>query len=253
VDTPHLNADWWFASNWHLTYGATNSTTTTSQSVINNQSYTSRIIEWGVKYTPANGSTIALISRVIQNENINSPLNYYLLVDTQSTDTQKELDVNWLISAKSVLGGNLIIMKHQNPTFYQRDFSGIEGGLNYLYSISDKTNLNISFNRGIASWYDFSSSYSINDTYSIAPSWQISSKTNMHIAISRSRSNYFGPIVPNTIARFDESQSQSVGVDWSPQRSVTLSTSIQSSLRYSNLSSYEYNDKSANLSVQVIF
>jgi exopolysaccharide biosynthesis operon protein EpsL len=253
VDTTRLNADCWIQSNWHLTFGATGSKTTSSQSVINNQSYTSKVAEWGVKYTPANGSTIALVSRVIQNESINSPLNYYLLVDTQSTDTQKELDVNWLLSGKSVLSGNLISINHQNPTFYQRNFSATAGGLNYFYSISDKTSLNISFNRAISSWYDFSSSYSMIDTFSIAPSWQISAKTIMHIAASRSKANYFGPIVPNATPRFDEIQSQTLGLDWTPQRSVTLSTSFQSSLRYSNFTSYEYDDRSASLSVQITF
>ena len=253
IDTSHLSADWWLQSNWHLTFGATNSKTTTSQSVINNQSYTSKVAEWGVKYAPANGSTMAFVSRIIQNENINSPLNYNQLVDTQSTDTQMELDLNWLSSGKSMLSGNLINIIHQNPTFNQRDFSGTEGGINYLYSFNDKSSLNISFNRGISSWYDFSSSYIVNDTFSIAPSWQISTKTNMHIAVSQSKANYFAPIVPNTTARLDESQTETLGLNWTPQRSVTLSASVQNSSRNSNFSSYEYDDKSASLSLQINF
>ena len=253
TESPHANADWWFASNWHLTLGATQTTTTSSQSVINNQSSVSHEKEWGVKYTPADGSSIAFISRVSQGKNINSSLNYSLLVDTQSTEYQREFDFNWVLSGKSVFSGSLINLDHQNQTFYQRDYSGTEGGLNYLYSFSDKSNLNVSWNRVIGAWYDVSSTYSVTDTVSFTPSWQISSKTNMHLAISRSRANYFGPIEPYTTARFDESQVQSVGVDWSPQRSVTVSTSFQSLLRYSNSQLYEYNDKSVSLSVQVSF
>jgi exopolysaccharide biosynthesis operon protein EpsL len=253
TDSPHLAADWWLINNWHLTFGATDSKTTSTQSVINNQSYTSQITEWGVKYTPTDGSSIAFVSRNIQNQNINSTLNYYLLVDTENSETQKELDLNWLLSGKSVLSGNLIYIDHQNPTFIQRDFSGTEGALNYIYSFSDKSNFKISFNRGIGNWYDLYSSYSIKDTFSIAPSWQISTKTNMHIEVNRSKTGYLGSIMPNTIARFDESHSEMLGLDWSPQRSVTMSTSFLNSLRYSNYSSYEYNDKSANLTMQVTF
>ncbi len=253
TDTPHLAADWWLINNWHLTFGATDSKTTSTQSVINNQSYTSQVTEWGVKYTPADGSSIAFVSRNIQNQNINSSLNYYLLVDTENSETQKELDMNWLLSGKSVLSGNLIYIDHQNPTFNQRDFSGSEGTLNYLYSVSDKTSLKISFNRSIGSWYDLYSSYNINDTFLIAPSWQISSKTNMHVEVSRSKANYFGSIMPNTIARFDEIQTEMLGFDWFPQLSVKMSTMIQNSLRYSNYSSYSYYDKSANVTVQITF
>ncbi len=253
ADSPHVNADWWLASNWHLTFGASQTTTTASQSVINNQSSIAHEKDWGVKYAPADGSSIAFVSRVSQGESINTPLNYSLLVDTQNTEYQKEFDFNWVLSGKSVFSGNLINLDHQNQTFYQRDFSGIEGGLNYLYSFSDKSSLNISWSRSIGAWYDVSSTYSVTDTALFAPSWQISAKTMMHIAISRSKANYFGPIEPYQPARFDESQVQSVGIDWSPQRSVTLSTSFQSSLRYSNYQSYEYNDKSVSLSAQVSF
>ena len=255
VDSPRLSADWWFHSNWHLTFAATESTTKTSQSVLNNQSYTSRIIEGGVKFTPANGSSIALVSRVLKNANINGSLDYFLLVDTDSTESQKELDLVWQLSGKSVLSGNLLYIDHQYPTFDQRNFSGIGGGINYSYSFSEKTNLNISLNRGISSWYDYSSSYAVNDSASITPNWQISNKVNMHIAVSRSRANYsgFGPIVTNTPARLDQSLSELLGIDWSPQRSVTFSTSIQTSQRYSNASNYEYGDKTASLSAQISF
>ena len=253
VDTPHLNADWWFASNWHLTFGLTESTTKTSQSVINNQSYTSQAREWGVKYTPADGSSISLISRLIQNENINAVLYYPLLVDTGNTESQQELDFNWILTGKSTLSGNLLSINHQYPTFSQRDFSGLEGGINYLWSISDKTYLNVSLNRAISSWIDIASSYYVTDTASIAPSWQISTKTDMQISLSHSRANFFGPIIPFTIARYDQIQSEGLGFDWSPQRSVKLSSSIQYAHRYSNYSSFEYDDKSASLSVQVSF
>lgn len=253
VDSPHLNADWWFHSNWHLTFAATESTTKNSLSVLNNQSFTAQIVEGGVKYTPADGNSIALVSRVLKIAYINGSLDYSLLVDTKSTESQKELDLNWVLSGKSSLSGNLLYINHQYPTFYQRDFSGIEGGINYSYSYSDKTNLNISLNRTLSSWYDYASSYAATDTASIAPNWQISSKVNMHIAVSRSRVNYFEPIAPNFLTRFDEIQFESLGFDWTPQRSVTFSTSIQTAKQYSNYTAYEYGDKTVSLTAQLLF
>lgn len=253
VDTRRMDADWWFESSWHALLGVSDSKTTTSLSVINNQSYTASSSEWGMKYVPADGSSISLMSREIQNKNINSSTNYLLLIDTQNNESQKEMNFNWLLSGKSVLSGNLQNIKHRYPTFYQRDYGGTQGGLKYLWGISAKTNLEVSMNRNISGWYDFASSYYTNDTASISPSWQISTKTNLHLSLTNSKANYFGPIVTGTTARQDTSQSEQLGLDWTPLRSVKLSTSVQSSRRVSNYSGYGYSDKGCNLSLQITF
>ena len=253
VDTRRLNADWWFESNWHALLGASESKTTSSQSVINNQSYDSKTTEWGLRYVPADGSSISLIARTVQGTYINGSLNYPLLIDTEYSESQKEFNFNWQLSGKSVISGNLININHQYPTFYQRDYSGTQGGLSYFWNISDKTGMNISMNRAISSWYDFASSYYVSDAASIAPTWQISARTNMHFSLTQSKVNYRGSIVSNTIARQDTNQSEELGLDWSPQRSVKLSAAVQSSHRSTNYSTYEYYDKSANLFLQVTF
>jgi exopolysaccharide biosynthesis operon protein EpsL len=253
VETPHLNADWWFQSNWHLTLGITKSTTTASQSVINNQSNTSNIVEWGLKCTPADGSSISLISRLIQNENIDAVPNYALLSDIGNKESQQELDFTWILTGKSSLSGNLLSINHQYPNFYQRNYSGVQGGINYSLGISGKTSLNASWNRAIASWIDVSSSYSVTDTTAIASSWQISNKIGLQASLSRSKSNFYGPIIPFTTARLDEIQAETLGFNWSPQRSLQLSASIQNSHRKSNNSSFEYDDRSASFTAKLDF
>jgi exopolysaccharide biosynthesis operon protein EpsL len=253
TETPHLSADLWFQSNWHLTFGLTKSTTTTSQSVINNQSFTSNIVEWGAKCTPTDGSSISLISRLIQIENIDAVPNYALLSDTGNKESQLELNFTRVLTGKSSLNGNLLSINHQYPNFYQRDYSGVAGGINYSWGVSGKTSLNVSWNRAFASWIDVGSSYSVTDTASMSTGWQISTKIGLNASISHSKANFFGPIVPNTTARFDETQSESMGFSWSPQRSLQLTASFQNSHRYSNNSTFEYSDRSASFSAQLNF
>lgn len=253
VDTRRLDGDWWVDSNWHVLLGVSDSKSTSSQSVINNQSGVAKSSEWGLKYAPGDGSSISLISRQIHNQYINGILNYFLLVDTENTESQQELRFNWPFSGKSVLSGNLVNIDHRYPTFYQRNFSGTQGGVTYFWNISDKSTVNMTMNRSINSWFDLSSSYSVTDSASISPSWQISAKTNMHMSITHSKVEYLGPIVSNLIARHDTNQSEELGLDWSPQRSVTLGASMQSSHRSSNYSAYEYDDRTSNLFLTLSF
>lgn len=253
VDTRHLDADWWVESNWHVLLGTTDSKSTSSLSVINNQSTIAKTSEWGFKYALADGNSMSLISRVIRGQFINGIPDYFLLADTEYSESQKEFKFNWLLSGKSVLSGNLMNINHQYPTFYQRDFSGTQGGLSYLWSISDKSTMNISINRTINAWLDVASSYFITDAATITPIWQISAKTNMHLSLTCSKANYLGPIVNNTIARHDTNQSEELGLDWSPQRSVKLTATLQSLHRSTNYAAYEYADKSANLFLQITF
>ena len=253
VDTRHLDADWWVDGNWHVLSGASQSKSTNSQSVINNQSNNTWSDEWGLKYVPADGNSISLISRVIHNRYINGTLNYYLLVDTDGTEYQKEFRFNWMLTGKSQLSGNLMNIDHRFPTFYQRNYGGTQGGLSYFWGVSGKTALNVAWNRSINAWFDLSSTYAINDSVSIAPSWQVSARTNLNMSVTYGNADYFGPIAPNTLARHDSSRSEALGLDWSPQRSVKISASVQSLRRSSNYMAYEYDDTTSNLFLTLSF
>jgi exopolysaccharide biosynthesis operon protein EpsL len=253
LDTSRLDADWWFHGSWHMLAGYKDNNLTNSATTINYQNSKNKTRELGLKYVPSDATSIALIFREIQGIYPDMSPNYFALYDTSYKEKQAELQATCQLTGQSILRGNLINMKHTYPIFSQRDFNGNEGGINYVWSISDITSLNISMNRSYAGWFDFASSYYVTDTGSISPTFQISAKTNMHVSITNSKANYRGPIAPNTIARDDTSKTEELGFDWAPQRSVKISASVQNSRRSTNYSTYEYYDKTANLYLQVSF
>lgn len=262
VDRRVLNADWWFQSDWHLLLGVSDGRTTSTASVINNQSYTNKSGEWGLKYAPDDKVTISLVSRLIKGNGININPDYVNQVDTSYTERQEELKASWQVTGKSALSGNLMSINHKYPIFFRRDYSGTQGGVNYAWSISGKTLLNVSANRSISAWIDtlnsYSSSYFIADTVSISPSWQIGPKTNLLLSASRGRTDYLGAIylgaiVPNPIARHDVNRSEMLEIDWTPQRSVKVAASVQHSGRDTNYMSYQYSDTSASVSLILSF
>lgn len=256
ADNMGFSGNWWVHSSWHLLFGASNGQTTNSVNAINYPSSQTGTNEWGLKYQPVEGKSIALISRNLSGTNFNKIPDPVALIDTGYTEKQLELRAAWQITGKSALSGNLVNTRHRNFNFSQRDYRGMQGGINYALDISGKTFLNMSLQRSMSSWWDFSSSYYAADSISIAPSWQMNSKVVTRMAINRGVNNYRGPVAPGTIARHDVTQSVLLGVDWTPQRAVTFSASVQRSKRSvtpAYYAGYSFDDNTASLSVQAYF
>jgi hypothetical protein len=251
VDNISLNGNWWVDSRWHMLFGVSNGHTSNSINTINYQGSHSGTNEWGLKYDPADGNSIELIAR-----NFNQAADAAAQTDTNFTEKQLEFRTTWQITGKSALSGNLMNINHRYYHYAQRDYNGGQGGINYSLDISGKTLLKMSLQRSLINWWDTYSSYYVADNVSISPGWQISSKTVMHMAISRGINNYRGPVVPGAIARKDVIQSVMLGMDWTPQRAVTFSASVQHDKRTSTPAGYTgfgFDDNTASLSVQAYF
>ena len=253
VSSPHLNADYWFQSNWHLLLGVAKEDSTSSVTTANTLSYRTNTKEWGFKYDPSDGSWVTLMSRTIRGSYSNVGLDYVAQIDTGYTEKQQEIQANWQLTGKSTLSGNLKNIKRKYPVFSDRDYSGMERGLKYTWGATGKTYLNIAMNRSISSWFDAASSYYVTDTVSISPGWQVSPKVNLYVTLLRSNTDYRNPVVANTVARSDVNQSQTLGIGWTPDRSLSFNMSLQHSTRTSNYADYEFSDKSASLFLKVAF
>jgi len=252
-DSRRLNGDWWMQSDWHVLFAAAIDGSSNSLTTINSLSYRNQTGELGLKYAPATNNSIALISRNIKGSYINGSPDYVALIDTGYRERQDDLQINWQLTDKSGLNGNLMNVKRRYPLFVERDYDGLQGGISYAWGMTDKTHLNTSINRSINSWFDTSSSYYVTDTVSLSPAWQISSKTDMHLVLSRNLSSYRGAVIANALTRQDVNQSIEIGAGWSPQRAVTFSASVQHTWRDSNFMAYGFSDNIASLSVAGTF
>jgi exopolysaccharide biosynthesis operon protein EpsL len=256
IDNLNLNGKWGIDSRWHVLFGASDGHATNSINTVNNLGSHSSANELGLKYETATGKSFALISRNLRETNSNQVPYPAKLIDTGSTEKQLEFQANWNASAKSVVSGKLIDIHRQNYNFSQRDYSGTQGGINFTWEISGKTSLDLSLQRTLNSWWDDASSYYVADSVSISPKWQINSKTVMRIVINHGNNDYRGPVVPGSIARKDTARSVMLGIDWAPQRTITLSASLQHDNRSSTPASYSwfgFDDTTASLSAQVNF
>ena len=254
VNNRGLFVDWWLQSSWHVIAGVHHERSTYTVASVTSPSYFNRSREWGLRYTPGDGSSLSLISRFARGgyENYVSP-DYFNLIDTGYTERQLEASFKWPLTGKSTLSGNLMKVRRRYPIFYQRNYSGTQGKLDWTWSMTGKTLLNLSADRTLTPWHDFASSYYVTDTVSLSPVWQATSKVSVRMTVSRGKADYFGPVIPNLVARHDNNRSEAIGVVWVPRRSLKLSAPVLHTRRTTNYQAYEYNDNSANLSLTAMF
>jgi exopolysaccharide biosynthesis operon protein EpsL len=256
VDNASLNGNWMLGGKLYMTFGVSNGKATNSTNSINNLGSHSSTNEWGVKYEPVQGKSIQLISRYLKATNSNQTPNPISLIDTGSKENQFEAKAVWNITGKSVLSANLISADHRNFNFSQRDYKGTQGGVNYALGFTGKTTMNVSLQRSLNTWWDDASSYYVADNISISPQWQIDSKNITYVKLNYGNNDYRGAVKSGKPVRHDVTHSMLLGMDWSPQRALTISASIQHSSRTTiptTYAGYNFSDNTASLSVQANF
>ena len=256
VDNIGLNGNWMLGSRLFMTFGVSNDKVTNSTNSINNLGSHSSTNEWGFKYEPVQGKSIQLISRYLKANNSNQTPNPISLIDTGSKENQFEAKAVWNITGKSFLSANLIDTDHRNFNFSQRDYKGTQGGVNYNLSMSGKTSMNISLLRSLNTWWDDASSYYVSDNILISPQWQVDSKIITYVKLNYGNNDYRGAVKSGMPVRHDVTHSMLLGMDWSPQRALTISASIQHSSRTTiptTYAGYNCSDNTASLSVQANF
>ncbi|MBI3479743.1 MAG: hypothetical protein HY016_05225 [Nitrosomonadales bacterium] len=255
-DNAGLNGDGYLGGNWHVLFGASAGKTSSTINDINFLSSRTKANEGGIKYDPADGKSVTLLVHNLRVSNPDAQPNPWLLMDTGYTEKQLELRATWQINGKSGLSGSLQKNDHRNFNYSQRDYHGNQGNLSYMLSVSEKTFLNVSLQRSLNSWLTLYSSYFVADSVVVTPSWQVSARTSVHMSINRTRNDYLGPLIPDMILRSDVIRSTQLGIDWTPQRAITISATVQHSKRTSTpdaYSSFGYDDNTASLSVQANF
>ena len=249
-----LNLDGWVTGGWHAIAGVAYSKTTNSQTFIQLPGYRANSANGGIKYVAASGSTVSLTYRGTNGDYLDQPLNFVAQTDTGYWRRDAELLANWLLSGKSSLTGRLTWVDYRTDHFPDRDFSGAAGGLIFDWTPTQQLHVNAAATRDLGVYQDFFASYTVTDTFSIAPTWQMSAKTSLQLSLSRSAIDYRGPIVPlSGPLRHDTVDRAQLGFTWTPLRSLALTASVARDHRDSNDPTQLFNDRRGLVSASLQF
>jgi len=253
TETRHADADWWLHGSWHLTGGLAENHQNNSQTFTADDSFVLRSAEAGVKYVAESDNAISLVTRRGHGENPDRSLDPVAQLDTRYEQNETELKLNYQLTGKSTVNGSLARVERKHEHFGARDFAGMTGRADYLWKPFGKLQFGISAGRDIAVFQDATSSYYVNDSLSISPTWQVSAKTTAGLKLDLSRRDYRGAIAPLAASRQDQGRSVGITLGWAPLRSVSISGSLQWERRTSTLSGFEFTDTTAALTAQLTF
>lgn len=254
TDNVQLTIDGTVHGGWHALLGVFQSQTKYAQAILPQNSNRVSGAEAGVKYVTAAGSALSLLRRSTQGDYLNRVPDAATVSDNAFHRNDTELRLDWNVSGKSAILGRIgkVDVRHEN--FAARNFSGLAGDITYAWSATDKLRIDLAARRELASWWQTTASYRIDDTLSLAPTWQISPKVSVRLRTERTQSDFLGPVVALTgPLRHDTAQSALLGIGWAPWPNVALDASLQRFKRSSNFAGLDYDSTVASVNARLRF
>ncbi|MRR49936.1 MAG: putative exosortase B-associated extracellular polysaccharide biosynthesis transporter EpsL [Rhodocyclaceae bacterium] len=253
IENRRFNADWWVHGSWHFLGGASEYLQRNSQSFVAEDSFRYRAKEGGVRYVAESGSSVTLLKRNGHGEYLDRTLNAASLLDIGFDQSETELNLVWLLSGKSTLNGRLTRVDRKHEHFASRDYHGTTGKIDYTWLPTGKLKINVAATRDIASYQELGNSYYINTSLVFSPVWQMSGKVSLRARLEKAQRDFYGPVVPVTFTRHDQTRSALIGLDWTATRAFSLGASLQHDTRSSNNANLEYKANTASVTAQLIF
>lgn len=254
TDNYRFSLDGALFGGWHALFGAYQNQLKYDQGFAPQNSSRTQGVEAGIKYERASGSAVTVMQRSIQGEYLNRVPDAANVNDNAFRQHDTELKLDWNVSGKSVMRGRLTWIDVRHANFAARDFSGLAGEWGYVWSPTGKVRVDLTAKRDIAPWWQASSSYRIDDSLSLTPTWQAGAKTAVRARWERTQSDFRGPVVPQTDAlRRDTVQNVQLGMDWNPLRNLVLDASVQRQWRASNTAGVDFDARIAQFNAKFKF
>jgi len=263
TENQHFEADFSPYGNWHLLGGLTRSTFTNSQNFNPQSNFSLNSLDAGLRYVFPSGTTITLMGHDRRGIYGRSAPDPFSLLDTAYDETEEEANLDWLITGKSRIILHTAYMTHEEDHFSQRDFSGMVGRMEYDWTPTAKLQLAVAASSELSNFQTIDSSYTRDDTLSVSPSYAVSDKITMRASASVSQRTFLGGGLIPSSDRVDTGKLASVGIYWSPLRSITtgwepmrnvsIGGNLQRSSRSSTSPGLDFSDTTAEITANLFF
>jgi len=247
-----LDASYDIDGAWSLLAGVFHTNQTSQQALGTGEEYSANTASVGVRRALGSNSTFSY--------NIRTSSGQYL---TDSANSRKydqldnELRLYWALSGNTTANLVATYINRSHPNSPQRDYSGLNTGVNVNWAITGKTALVASWVRQLGSYQTSYASYTQTNRLSIGPTWQVGSKTTLGLRYDLSRIDYLGaPTAVPTAQRQDTLRDTSLTLKWQPYPLVTVIASVAKSTRdatVTNLSALDYRSNVGSVSAQFSF
>lgn len=247
------HADYRVSGGWHVT-GAFDHTTFKNSAVFTQVGNTEMdTVEAGVKYIAASGSMLGIVQREGSATYVGQIISPITQLPGSYDQSETLLRGRWEVSGRSSLGGYVGWLSRSNDPFPDRDFSGVIGQIDHLWTPTGKLTVNTAIGRNLYPFLQNTSSYFSTNYVTIAPAWAITAKTTARLTASYDIRDYEGAIVPVPFLRRDKTATGELGLEWAAMRTLTLTTYVRHGQRISNYPNFNYVDTVAGVTAGLKF
>lgn len=172
-------------------------------------------------------------------------------VDNQYRELEASAVANWQVSGKSRFNGRLGYTTRRHNQISQRNYHGVTGIMDYAWTPSPKTLLDLSAWRELRSIEDTLANYVLSEGVSVGPHWAPTVRTVVQFRVFRERRNFLGDpgfVLTSAPERIDTLHGGKLSFGYAPRRFVRVSVGWEHGTRDSNTAGrdYHYNIVSAN-------
>lgn len=226
-----LRFDLWFGGGLHLLGGTVSTRTRNSQLFTEVDTSRLRQAEFGLRYVTRSGSTLNLLRRQGHGRYPDRSVDLANALDDGFERRNTDVELTWPISEKSRLGATFGRVSQSYPHVPQRNFSGNQGRIEYVWLPAAKLRIALAARHELGEWQDRGASYAATDGYTLSPTWTITEKIALNLSVQRFRRRYRGALDPTIPARSDLVRAFECGISWRPREMFSAMLTVRAERR----------------------
>jgi hypothetical protein len=252
-----LTSDAWLFGGWHLIFNATHSSQQSTQFQQATPDFLTNTTEFGVNYVLASNSSVTATRRLTDGQYVGLPPSTGpSLTGSGFHRIEYKLKASLILSPRSTLTPSISWLTHKQQDSPLYDISGPEASIAYLWTATDKLNVQAEAGHTLYSFTDPLYNREFTQYVKITPTWLVGPKTAVHVTLQGTRYSYgtlpgATPIGPE---RRESAATAELGAVWMPLGFLSLAASVNHSQRnVTNSSLFPFVDTMARLTASLTF
>jgi exopolysaccharide biosynthesis operon protein EpsL len=236
-----LDVRYALTARWELETGATSTRTRYEAEELRVDDFDLTTLKVGAQYRTPAGNGVGLRLRYEQGEWPNRPPAPIAFFDNEYDQYTLSAVVDWRVTGKSRLFGDVGYTRRQRAAEDDRDFTGPSGRLAYDYQVTGKSAIRGSIYETRGPVEDFTATYVKTTGIDLSYTYQMTAKITAQATATYRRIDYLGSaVVAGAPQREDRLTDLGVSVTYKPRRTLSFSTGATHESRSSNLPLGDY-------------
>ncbi|MGA2551163.1 MAG: XrtB/PEP-CTERM-associated polysaccharide biosynthesis outer membrane protein EpsL [Burkholderiaceae bacterium] len=253
TDNRRVDMDLRVAGEWHVGAAVYQMVQNNDEPVFELENVRINSLETSLRYVSAAGNWVGLYTRVANGDYLNQGFDPTLQIENQFIEHEYGARLNYQITGKTNIYAQLGELSRDNEHFSSRNFSGLVGSVAFSYDITGKITLFANASRSLSSYQTETSSYIVDNTYSLGPTWAITDKTKLSARFQEVQYDFRNAIINDVQLRNDTLYRFTVDGTWNAFRNFTVTGSIAHQSRTSNTVGIPFVDNITSIQAVYIF